>query len=187
MRIEIDNLSLPQVHALLQTQLFKMYELSPSSTDFSKLQAFSSYTAEIYVNGSTTPIVETARTLAAVEVPSNFVKRPLHDLSPSLAVIKPPLPSISSVLVSWIRNPLAINFTGAFFYFESPFGSAGFSSNADLSDGFSINPSSTSITVPVAQGSAPAFTTAPGSGAREVGLSGTASRAAFQQSIYWSN
>lgn len=164
-----------------------IYADTPNGTDFSKLQAFSAYTAEIYVNGSTNPIIESTRILAPVEVPASYVQRPLHDLSPSLAVIKPPLAATTSNVVSWIRNPLATNITSAFFYYDIVNSGGGFSSGANLTDAFSLNPGSTSITVPVAQGTSPAFTTTPGSGAREVGLAGSSARATFQQSIFWSN
>ena len=166
---------------------FPYYAETPTSTDFSKLQAFSAYTAEIYVNGSTQPIIETARTAAAVEVPANYVQRPLHDLTPSLALIKPPRIASTSNVVLWVRNPLAGNITSAFTYFETAVNTPGFSSGANLQDAFSVNPNSTSITIPVAQGTMPAFTADRGNGAREVGLTGSTSRVSFQQTIYWSN
>ena len=160
---------------------------TPGSTDFSKLQAFNSYTAEIYVNGSTTPILESTRMLAPIETPANYVQRPLHDLSPSLAVIQPPAGSATSVIASWIRNPLAASINNAYFYYDPVGSGVGFSSSVTLPDRLNVNPSSTSITIPVGQGTAPALNALPAFGQREVGLVGTAARATLQQSIFWSN
>ena len=164
------------------------YADTQDGTDFSKLQAFNSYTAEIYVNGSTAPIVETTRILAPVEPAANYVQRPLHDLTPSLALIKPPLATSTSVNASWIVNPLAAKITSAYFYYEEVLNGRGFTSSAGfVAGGLGVNLIQTSISIPIAQGTAPAFNVPPATGSREVGLSGTSSRASFQQSINWSN
>jgi hypothetical protein len=160
------------------------YANSPTSTDFASLQAFNAYSAEIYVNGSTTPTVETSRILAPIEAPASYVQRPLHDLRPSLALITPPASATSSVTLSWVRNPLAVKIERAFFYYVLP-DLTNFTSSITLPDSSAINANSTSVTFPVAPQTAPAF--AVPQVAREVGISGTAAGASFQQSIYWSN
>ncbi len=159
-----------------------IYPDTPTSTDFSKLQAFSLYTAEIYVKGSTTPIVETARLLAGIEAPINYVQRPLHNLAPSLSLITPPQPAASSILASWVRNPLAARIESAYFLYGTATGTQ-FTASANTPDAFSLNPSSTSVAIPI---NAPAFTPT-GFEQREIGVSGFAARAQFQQSIIWNN
>jgi hypothetical protein len=158
---------------------------SPTSTNFAALQAFNTYTAEIYVNGSTTPIIETTRIQAPIESPSAYVKRPLHDLSPSLGLITPPQAATANINAQWIRNPLAVRLSSAYIAFSSTSGFA--TSFADLPDSISAGvQTSTNINIPIAQGTAPGYTTT-GAATREIGLTGNAARARFNQSITWSN
>ena len=161
------------------------YADSPVTTNFAALQAFSQYSAEIYVNGSTTPIVETARTTAPVEAPTSYVKRPLHDLSPSISQIAAPQAAVSSFIARWIRNPLAARIDSSYYMFQFP-DFTQFTGGANLPDASAVGAqTSTSATMPVTQGTAPAYTTGPS--AREIGLVGTAARARFSQSIIWNN
>jgi hypothetical protein len=150
-------------------------------TDFAKLQAYTRYTLEIFRKGSTTPIVETSRILAPIEAPTAHVNRPLHDLSPSLAQIRPPQPSATSIVASWVRNPSATRIESAYFVY-----SGSFASSVNVADAFFLSPASTSVTIPVTQGAAPAMTATNTGVSREIGLSGRAARARFQQSIIWS-
>ena len=162
-----------------------MYPDSSTSTDFSKLQAFNQYTAEIYVKGSTAPIVETARLLAGIEAPVNYLQRPLHDLTPSVADITPPQPSVTNIVARWVRNPLATRIESAYFAYATATGTT-FVSNGFLADSLSLNPISNSVNIPIFFGTAPAFTPT-GFESREIGLSGFAARAQFQQSVIWNN
>ena len=162
-----------------------VYADTPNGTDHSRLQAFSAYTAEIYVSGSTTPIVEVAYLGAPIESPASYVKRPLHDLSPSLSQISAPQGAVSSFFAQWVRNPIAARIESAYYLFQTPDGSQ-FTGGATPPDAFSVGAqTSTSVTIPVTQGIAPAYTTGPA--AREIGLTGTAARARFQQSVIWNN
>ena len=147
-------------------------------TDFSQLQAFNVYTAEIFKNGSVTPIVETSRMLAPVESPLAYVKRPLHDMTPSHALVMPPQPASTSTLVQWVRNPLGIRIESAFAgSFTSGYPSV------NLPDAFALQPTSTSASVAVNFVAVDANTSGT---LRELGLFGTAARAQFNQSVYWS-
>jgi hypothetical protein len=161
------------------------YADSPTTTDFSKLQIFNQYTAEIYIKGNPTPVVETSRVLASIETPINYVQRPLHDLTPSVSLITPPQPSTSSILARWTRNPLGTRIESAFFAYAISTGTT-FSSSINVADGFSLSPISTSVTIPIVQGTAPAFVPA-GFESREIGITGFAARARFVQSVIWSN
>lgn len=146
-------------------------------TDFSQLQAYSLYTAEIYKNGSVTPVVEYSRILAPIESPAGYVKRPLHDLSPSVALIQPPQPATTSTNVQWVRNPLALRIEFAYF---GSFGSTYF--NARLPDAFAVTQSSTGIVI---NGASPAVAANATGIYREVGMTGTAARASFNHGIAW--
>ena len=146
-------------------------------TSFSPFQAFNVYTAEIYKNGSTTPVVEYSRILAPIESPAAFVKRPLHDLSPSVALIQPPQPATTSTQVQWVRNPLAPRIE--FGYFGS-FGSTYF--NANVPDAFSLTPTSSSVVI---NGASPAVSGTATGVYREVGMTGSAARANFSHGLAW--
>ena len=152
--------------------------------DFSGLQAYSRYTVEIYKNGSTQPIIETSTILAPVEAPAAYVQRPLHDLSPSAGQITPPQGSVTSIVASWFRNPLAVRIESA--YFQSVIGGVSAVSGANLPDANAVTPTSSSVAIPVASGSGPAFTGTARGDSREIGITGRAARASFQQSILWS-
>jgi hypothetical protein len=146
--------------------------------DLSQLQAYNVYTAEFYKNGSATPIVETTRILAPLESPVAYVKRPLHDLTPSHALVSPPQAASTSTLVQWVRNPLGVRIESAFVGSSS----VGYPS-ANIPDAFALNAASTSVLITANFPATDANT--PGT-AREIGLFGTAARAQFNQSIYWS-
>lgn len=162
-----------------------VYADNPTTTNFGSLQAFGLYSAEIYVNGSTTPILETTRVLAPIEAPANYVQRPLHDLSPSLSQITPPQVATTSIISQWNRNPLALRIESSYFLYQTA-DFRQFTSAANLSDAFSVGAqTSTSVSIPVSQGTAPGYTT--GSEAREIGITGTAARARFSQSVIWNN
>jgi hypothetical protein len=154
-------------------------------TDFASLRAFNQYTIEIYQNGAAVPFVETGRILAPVATPQSYVQRPLHDLSPSLDQIQPPQPATSSVTAKWVRNPLAVRIDSAYFF--TIIGGVGRTSSVSLPDSLAVSPTSTSIVIPISQGSVPAFGTTPAGDSREFGIAGGAARASFQQSIFWTN
>ncbi len=158
-----------------------IYPDSSTSADFSKLQAFSQYTAEIYVKGSTTPVVETSRLLAGIEAPINYVQRPLHDSTASIASITPPQAAASSIVARWARNPLATRIESAYFVYGTSAGQ--FSASANTADAFSLAPTSTNVSISV---NAPAMTLVTGE-LREIGVSGFAARAQFNQSVIWNN
>src|SRR5450830_1230794 len=61
-----------------------------SGTDFSKTQMAAQYQAEIYVNGASTPVIETARLTAPIQAPSLVVSTPMHDMSGNLATVTTP-------------------------------------------------------------------------------------------------
>ena len=163
-----------------------VYATTTTEVDFSTLQAFNQYKAEFYLNSNPgVPITESTRILAPVEQPSAYVQRPLHDLSPSLAQITPPQPSGSSFAPTWVRNSLATRIESAFFGYRV--GSASpVAVGVNLSDAFSLTPSSTS-TVILLSTPAPATNTTAGSGYREIGMTGSAARASFQHSVIWLN
>ncbi len=152
-------------------------------TDFSALQAFSRYTVEIYKTGSTQPIVEQTTILAPVEAPSAYVQRPLHDLSPSAAIVTPPQGTATSVVAAWVRNPLAVRIDSAYFF--SVASGVQSTTGANLPDANALTQTSTSITIPTTAAQAPAFSGTVRFDSREVGLTGRAARASFQQSVLW--
>ena len=152
-------------------------------TDFSALQAFSRYTVEIYKTGSTQPIVEQTTILAPVEAPSAYVQRPLHDLSPSAAIVTPPQGTATSVTAAWVRNPLAVRIDSAYFF--SVASGVQSTTGANLPDANALTQTSTSITIPTTAAQAPAFSGTVRFDSREVGLTGRAARASFQQSVLW--
>jgi hypothetical protein len=150
--------------------------------DFSALQAYNVYTVEFYVQGAAQPIVETSRILAGISSPGVNVSRPLHDLSPNLGLITPPQPATSSVTLNWLRNPLSVRIESAFFIYNGSF-----ATSRSVPDINAVTQTSTSITMPVSQGQAPATDATTPNQAREVGLNGRAARARYGQSLVYAN
>ena len=151
---------------------------APTGTDFTKLQAFNLYTAEIYLAGSTTPIVESSRILAPIQSPATMAKTLLHDLSPSLAAVTPPLAASSQVNVQWTRVAGATRIESAYALFNvNGINSA---PSASVADAFFLAPSSTSVAISNGTTGFPAATV---NDYREVGISGRAARSFFLQSL----
>ena len=92
---------------------------SPLS-DFSALQAFSNYSAEIFLNsnpGNTTPdAIETGRNLAAVAHPATTANFQRNDLTPSLSLVTAPASGGCSFNIQWVNNPNAAAVNSAFIY-----------------------------------------------------------------------
>lgn len=149
-----------------------------AGTDFSQTPAFSSYQAEIYVTGSTTPIVETTRILAPIQNPASMAKIPLHDLTANTALITPPQGTVTAVTVQWARTPGAARIESAYAYF---FSAGSFVlPNANVADAFTVSPTSTSVSI---SNGATGFPASSVTDYREVGLFGRAGRSAYNQSI----
>lgn len=145
-----------------------------NGTDFSTLQAYSRYQAEIYVNGSTAPTVETSVILAPIQAPALMAKIPLHDLSANTPLITPPQAATSTATVQWSRVPGAVRIESAFAYF---FSNSSFAlSSAGVGDAFSLAPRSTSVTI---SNGAIGFPASALTDYREVGIVGSSNRASF--------
>jgi hypothetical protein len=151
---------------------------TPTSTDFSQLQAFSVYTAEIFVNGSTAPIIETARIQAPIQAPGPMAKIPLHDLSPNIPLIKPTHAAAATVTAQWVRVPGAVRIESAGVLFNS--GTSFVQPSVNLPDAFSLNPTSTSVVIGNGTFGFPAQGT---NDYREINISGTSARSNFLHSI----
>ena len=168
---------------LLTDASFSGPNTTDTPVDFSRLQAFSRYTAEIFINGQTAPIVETTTILAPLASPLTQLNRPLHDLSPSIPSVLPPQAASTSVVARWNRRPDAVRIESAYF-----FSATGNVQNANistfLSDAFALNPTSTSVTVSSPGVSLPAMTGAAGD-QRAIGLFGRAARTEFTQDVLW--
>ena len=170
--------------AIIADATFSGPNTTDTPVDFSRLQAFSRYTAEIFINGQTAPIVETTTILAPLASPLTQVNRPLHDLSPTIPSVLPPQAASSSVVARWNRRPDAVRIESAYF-----FSATGFVQNANistfLSDALALNPTSTSVTISSPGVTLPAMTGAVGD-QRAIGLFGRAARTEFTQEVIWS-
>ena len=151
-----------------------------TSTDLSALQAYSRYQAEIYVNGSSTPIVESASILAPVQSAAAMAKIPLHDLNTSnnLSYLTPPFTSAASVTVNWNRVPGAVRIEGAYAVFFN--GASNTNLGANVSDALSLIPTSTSVTINSGPVSFPASAI---TDFRELGIGGRSARSNFVNSV----
>lgn len=157
-----------------------------AAPDYSQLQAYNRYTAEIYTNaGGSTPVTETTTLLAPVQNPTGLLTTLRHDLTPSSSVVQAPQPSMSSVTVSWVRTAGATRIESANFYRQSSGASNVVSIGTSLADAFTLTPTSTSAVVSNGTSAIPATPNATGE-YREVSLYGTAARAAWIQSLSWS-
>lgn len=153
---------------------------SLSSTDLNSLQAYSRYQAEIYVVGSTTPIIETANILAPVQSAAVMAKIPLHDLlTPNnLSYLTPPFTATSSVTVDWRRVPGATRIEGVYNLFFT--GASNTSVISNMADAFLLVPTSTSTTLTNGAAGFPASNI---TDFREVGMIGRNSRSVFTNSV----
>lgn len=153
-----------------------------TETDMSKLQAYNRYTAEIYRTADpANPVIESTLILAPVQTAVSMAKIPLQDLTPSTSVIAAGS-SVSSVTVAWARVTGAVKIESAFALF---FGSGpGVTNSVNLSDAFSLNPTSTSAVV---TNGATGFPASNATQTREVGLFGRAARSAFNTTLIRTN
>src|SRR5450830_578026 len=149
-----------------------------SGTDFSKTQLAAQYQAEIYVNGSSTPIIETARLTAPIQAPSLVISTPLHDMSGNLATVTTPKASSTAVTAQWVRTPGAPRIETASTYFV--YNSIGrlYSVSANVPDALAVNPTSTSVAITNGSAGFPAATIAD---YLEIDLFGHLARAAYSQ------
>ena len=150
----------------------------PTGADFSQTQAYSRYQSEIYVNGSTTPIVEYAFILAPIQAPAVMANVPLHDLSGNTALITPPQAAVTSVTVQWVRKLGAarIESANAFFYSSGTFVSTG----VTVADALTLVPSSTNAIVTNNTAGFPASAV---TDFREVSVGGRSARAYFLNAL----
>jgi hypothetical protein len=151
-----------------------------TSTDLTALQAYSSYQAEIYVNGSLSPIVETARILAPVQSAAIMSKIPQHDLQTTnnLSYITPPVAATSTVTVNWNRVSGATRIDNATTFFFA--GTSLTSVGASVPDALSLVPTSTSVTI---SNGAIGFPAGAITDYRSVTISGRSARALFQSQL----
>jgi hypothetical protein len=152
-----------------------------TSTDLSALQAYSRYQAEIYINGSSAPIVETASILAPVQSAATMAKIPLHDLSTSnnLSYLTPPFTATNSVTVDWKRIPGAARIDGAYaLFFSGALNNTNIGAN--VVDSLALVPTSTSVTISSGAVSFPASAI---TDFRELGINGRSARANFTNSV----
>lgn len=172
----------------------------PPLTDFSSLQAYSLYTFEIFLNSnpgnSVTDATEFARILSPVTPPSAALSLPMNDMSPSNALVTPPLASTSTVLTQWINNLNAAPLSSSYVYAEerNPKGAtSSFTVNkwnyfSNIASAYSLNSRPTSNTVTT--GTNPAFPSL-GNGVagdyREIGGSAWQGRARVNNTVFWSN
>jgi hypothetical protein len=147
------------------------YADTSNGTDFSKTQAYTQYKAEIYVNGTTQPIVETARIHAPIQAPAAMAKLPLLDLRANADLITPPKPAASSITVQWTRVPGTSRLENAGTY-DTPISYPG----TNLPDRFAVNPTSTSVVI--TNGTA-GFTASTVFDYRDISVGGSAGRALF--------
>ena len=147
------------------------------------MQAFSRYTAEIFVNGQAALIVETTSILAPLASPLTMLNRPLHDLSPTIASVLSPQAASTSAVAQWIRRPDAVRIESAYL-----FSATNFIQNAStlvaVGDAFTLAPTSTSVTISSPGVTFPAMTGAVGD-QRSIGLFGRAARTEFTQEVLW--
>lgn len=167
---------------LITDASFSGANTTDTAVDFSRLQAFSRYTAEIFVEGQATPTVETTVILAPLASPVTMLNRALHDLSGSIAVVTPPQAASTSVDVRWSRKPGAMRIDVANF-----FSASGPVQNASISravpDALATIQTSTAVTISSPGVTFPAMTS---TDTRSVGIIGRAARTELVQEVIWS-
>ncbi|WP_157462683.1 hypothetical protein [Curvibacter gracilis] len=156
---------------------------SPSGTDFSKIQMAAQYQAEIYVNGSSTPIIETARLTAPIQAPSLVTSTPMHDMSGNLAAVAPPRAASSTVTTQWVRVAGAPTIDSASTYYMYNSINKLIVASANVSDALSVKPTSTSVTISNGAAGFPAATTAD---YLELDIYGRLARAYYAQGYVYS-
>lgn len=169
--------------ALITDSSFSGTNTTDTAVDFSTLQAFSRYTAEIFINGQASPIVETTAILAPIASPVTMVNRPLHDLSASIPSVLPPQPASNAVVAQWSRKVDAVRIESSYF-FSATNNVQNAAVSVPLSDAFALNPTSTSVTISSPGVAFPAMTGSAGD-QRSIGLLGRSARTEFTQEVFW--
>jgi len=154
-----------------------------SGTDFSKTQMAAQYQAEIYVNGASTPVIETARLTAPIQAPSLVVSTPMHDMSGNLATVTTPKAATSVVTAQWARVAGAPSIDSASTY--NVYNSIGrlYVVSANVPDALAVNPTSTSVAITNGSAGFPAATTAD---YLEIDIYGRLARAFYTQGFVYS-
>ena len=176
---------------------------NPRLTDFSALQAYSLYTAEVFLNsnpGNTTPdAVEYLRILSPVTSPISLLSLPINDLSPSAGLVTAPAPATSSMSVNWVNNPFAAAVENVQAYAEerspknAPPGPVNkWSGGVNVAAAYSVNSRPTSATITAdttcGGGTFPQLTAVAGGGDyREVTLRSWQGRARVYNTLGWGN
>jgi hypothetical protein len=156
---------------------------TPTGTDFSKIQMAAQYQAEIYVSGSSTPIIETARLTAPIQAPSLVTSTPMHDMSGNLATVTPPKAATSVVTAQWVRVAGAPRIETAGNYFIYNTARSWYAFSANVPDALSINPTSTSVDI---TGGSSGFPAAATTDYLEIDLYGHLARAYYTQAFAYS-
>jgi len=156
---------------------------TPTGTDFSKIQMAAQYQAEIYVNGSSTPIIETARLTAPIQAPSLIISTPMHDMSGNLATVTPPKAATSAVTAQWVRVAGAPRIETAGNYFIYNTARSWYAFSANVPDAYSVNPTSTSVDITNGSAGFPAAAT---TDYLEIDLYGHLARAYYTQAFAYS-
>jgi len=154
-----------------------------SGTDFSKTQMAAQYQAEIYVNGASTPVIETTRLIAPIQAPSLVASTPMHDMSGNLATVTTPKAATSVVTAQWARVAGAPSIDSASTY--NVYNSIGrlYVVSANVPDALAVNPTSTSVAITNGSAGFPAATTAD---YLEIDIYGRLARAFYTQGFVYS-